>query len=116
MRYRNRKTGQVVERERPQAVFDRSAAWVRLDESEEVEAPASADSIDDDLLDERESAPSDQVDSVDAPESEGTYDELNQPELKAKLTERGIEFPSGPVRNEKLRELLEAADAEASQA
>jgi hypothetical protein len=37
--------------------------------------------------------------------------ELKQPELKALLEERGIEFPRGPVANAKLRELLEEGGA-----
>jgi hypothetical protein len=40
-----------------------------------------------------------------------SYKGLKQPALKGLLTERGVAFPSGPVSNAKLIELLEAADA-----
>jgi hypothetical protein len=40
----------------------------------------------------------------------GDYSTLKQPQLKALLTERGVEFPSGPVKNEALVELLKADD------
>lgn len=46
-----------------------------------------------------------------APAPSVDYSQLKQPELKALLDQRSIEYPNGPVRNAHLVELLVAADA-----
>lgn len=48
----------------------------------------------------------------DAEDDTPDYSKLKQPQLKALLDERGIEYPGGVVANAKLVELLEADDAD----
>jgi hypothetical protein len=48
--------------------------------------------------------------SAGSGEKSADYSGLKQPQLKALLDERGIEYPKGVVANAKLIELLQAAD------
>jgi hypothetical protein len=55
----------------------------------------------------RESKP-ETAEAIEGSKDSTDYSELKQPELKALLDERGIEYPSGVVSNAALIELLES--------